>query len=137
MLGLSEAARLVGRDVSTLHRAMKAGRLAYSLDRAGKRQLDSAELERVFGLRNFGVDVDTNGDRGNGVDDGQRNAAAAMHRNAVPQPKSAGKEELIAELRATIADLRARLDSEVNERRQLIALLTAPERRSWWRRWFR
>jgi hypothetical protein len=39
------------------------------------------------------------------------------------------------DLRESVRDLRARLDSEVAERRQLIALLT--DRRSWWRRWFR
>jgi hypothetical protein len=50
------------------------------------------------------------------------------------------RDRLVAEredLRETIRDLRSRLDSEVDERRRLLALLTAPERRPWWRRWFR
>ena len=50
------------------------------------------------------------------------------------------RDRLLAEredLRETIRDLRHRLDSEVDERRRLLALLTAPERRPWWRRWFR
>jgi hypothetical protein len=38
---------------------------------------------------------------------------------------------------ATIRDLRARLDREAEERRQLIALLTDQRARPWWRRWFR
>jgi hypothetical protein len=48
------------------------------------------------------------------------------------------RDRLLAEredLRETIRDLRHRLDSEVDERRRLLALLT--DRRSWWRRWFR
>jgi hypothetical protein len=44
---------------------------------------------------------------------------------------------LVAEQAATIRDLRTRLDAEAEERRKLIAILTAPERRPWWRRWFR
>jgi predicted site-specific integrase-resolvase len=63
MLGLSEAARLVGRDASTLHRAMKTGRLSYTVDAAGKRQLDPAELERVFGVRGTNA-IRTSADNG-------------------------------------------------------------------------
>jgi hypothetical protein len=47
----------------------------------------------------------------------------------------AERDRLVAEQAATIRDLRSRLDAEVVERRQLIALLT--DRRPWWRRWFR
>jgi predicted site-specific integrase-resolvase len=50
-IGLSEAARLAGRNQSTIHRAMKAGRLSYTTDEAGERRVDVAELERVFGIR--------------------------------------------------------------------------------------
>jgi predicted site-specific integrase-resolvase len=50
MIGVSEAARLVGRNVSTLHRIMKTGRLAYTVDKQGRRRTDSAELERTFDL---------------------------------------------------------------------------------------
>jgi len=68
MLGLSEAARLVGRDVSTLHRAMKSGRLAYTMGADGKRRLDPAELERVFEIKSVIPG-------GNGLGDDEGNAA--------------------------------------------------------------
>src|SRR5215469_16376131 len=74
MLGLSEAARLVGRDVSTLHRAMVSGRLSFTKDAAGKRQLDPAELERVFGIKTVTL---ADSFRGNGVEP-ERNAPDAM-----------------------------------------------------------
>jgi hypothetical protein len=48
LIGLNEAARLSGRNRSTLHRAMKDGRLSYTLDDAGERRIDVAELERVL-----------------------------------------------------------------------------------------
>jgi hypothetical protein len=50
-IGLSEAARLTGRNQSTIHRAMKTGRLSYTKDAAGERRIDTAELDRVFGMR--------------------------------------------------------------------------------------
>jgi hypothetical protein len=48
----------------------------------------------------------------------------------------AERGQLIEEQAETIRDLRTRLDSEAEERRRLMALLTGP-RAPWWRRWFR
>jgi hypothetical protein len=49
----------------------------------------------------------------------------------------AERERLVEEQASAIRDLRHRLDVETEERRRLMALLTGPERVSWWRRWFR
>jgi len=38
LVGLHEASRIVGRNRSALHRAMKTGRLSYTLDEAGERR---------------------------------------------------------------------------------------------------
>jgi hypothetical protein len=137
-IGVSEAARLVGRDVSTLHRMMKSGRLTYTVDKQGHRRIDSAELERVFDLEG------THGSHGD----------AATPRSAASHDDSA---EVIALLReavqcrdAMLDDLRRRLDDSEAERRRvqerLTALLTYRQsgsvpavqgpRRLWWRRWF-
>jgi TolA-binding protein len=48
-VGLNEAARLTGKDASTITRACQAGRLAFSKDESGNRMFDLAELERVYG----------------------------------------------------------------------------------------
>ena len=56
-MGLRAAARMTGRNQSTIHRAMKNGRLSYTLNEAGERQIDVAELERVFGIRSPSADV--------------------------------------------------------------------------------
>ena len=120
-IGLTEASRLTGKNTSTLHRAMKTGRLSYTINDAGERRIELAELERVFGRKPNG-------------------AIAAIVQSHITQEAQA--ERVIAAQRltieqqdATIRDLRTRLDREVDERRALIALLT--DRRSWWRRWFR
>jgi hypothetical protein len=47
------------------------------------------------------------------------------------------RDRTIARQDDTIRDLRHRLDSEVDERRRLLALLTDQRLRPWWRRWFR
>jgi hypothetical protein len=48
LLGLREAAEMVGKNESTIHRAMKSGRLSFTVGPNGERQLDPAELERAF-----------------------------------------------------------------------------------------
>ena len=128
-MGLRAAARMTGRNQSTIHRAMKNGRLSYTLNEAGERQIDVAELERVFGIRSPGADVPMiNGASGQAV-------APAVQSNAGHAGETAVLERLLADREATIADLREsnrylrdRIDS-------LFALLT--DRRPWWRRWFR
>ena len=47
-IGLREAARLSGRNKGTIHEAMKSGKLPFTLSADGKRQIDPAELQRVF-----------------------------------------------------------------------------------------
>jgi hypothetical protein len=51
LIGLAEAARLSGRNRATIHRALKSGKLAFSLAEGGERKIDISELERVFGTK--------------------------------------------------------------------------------------
>ena len=125
---------MCGKDTSTLHRAMKAGRLSYSTDSQGRRQLDPAELARVF---------DLDPAHGNG----------AMHSTAAPraphgtQPtaETAAMQRLIEDQAETIRDLRQRLDASEDERRALAdkfsgllerrpagSVPTVIPRRRWW-----
>ena len=50
-VGLRQAARMTGRNQSTVHRAMRTGRLSFTVNEAGERRIDLAELERVFGIK--------------------------------------------------------------------------------------
>ena len=47
-LGLMKAAELTGKSASTIHRAMKAGRLSFEMNDHGERTVDTSELFRVF-----------------------------------------------------------------------------------------
>jgi hypothetical protein len=164
-IGLRQAARLTGRNQSTLHRAMKAGRLSYTVDAAGQRRIDTAELDRVFG-----VNMSTIVDNFSGANptklglNGASGASAceALQSNTAHAGEHAALERLLADREASIADLRARLDASEAERRQLSerlhGMLTARTieevsrepthppsassglaipRPPWWRRWFR
>lgn len=135
-IGLAEAARLSGKNASTIHRAMRSGRLSYTKDAAGERCIEVVELERVFGVKL----LETNHlNRGNGATDAID--AASMQSNSAHGPEServiAAQRETIAHQEATIRDLRSRLDAEAEERRRLIAVLTVDRRPPWWRRWLR
>jgi len=121
--------RAAGRTKSTIHRAIKTGRLSASRTQDGGYSIDPAELARVYpSLRSNGQ---SNGQRDDTQRLGDRGATGVERREI------ALLREQLADRDETIRDLRARLDSEVDERRRLLSLLTAPERRPWWRRWFR
>ena len=126
-----EAARLSGRNQSTLHRAMKAGRLSYTVDAAGQRRIDTAELDRVFGiLAANGQNSPQQGElrqsngatspvpvRFNGAS--EASACEALQSNTAHAGAHAALERLLADREASIADLRHRLDASEAERRQL------------------
>jgi phage I-like protein len=140
---------------------MKAGRLSYTVDAAGQRRIDTAELDRVFRIENLPSIDGMNGASG-------ASACEALQSNTAHAGEHAALERLLADREACIADLRGRLDASEAERRQLSERLTglltvkrevaanaapssmtgeeaAPSASSglaiprppWWRRWFR
>ena len=56
-VGAQRAAVLTGKSKSTIQRAMKSGKLSYSLDQNKRRVIDVAELERVFGVKQESLKV--------------------------------------------------------------------------------
>ena len=61
-VGLKEAARLTGKNQSTIHRAMKSGKLSYKMGEDGERVVDVAELDRVFQVSPDGKPVRNDND---------------------------------------------------------------------------
>jgi hypothetical protein len=151
-IGLSEAARLTGRPRSTLHRAMKAGRLSYTVGPDGARLIDPAELERIYDMQPSATpapDAPT-------VAWNKSQQAEMVAQLAAERAKTAMLEARFADAQDQIGDLRGRLDASEAERRandeerrriqaQLTAVLTdqrakaEPPRTAWgrflaWRR---
>jgi hypothetical protein len=118
-VGLGEAARLTGKNRTTIFRAMKSGRLSYSMNGSGERQVDTAELERVFPA----TDEDNS------------------KQLAVLTTQLEAERRLNTTLEQTNLDLRQRLNASEAERRtaqtQLTAILTHRPAQSWWHRLFR
>ena len=114
LLTIAQAAKLSGRNRTTIFRAMKDGRLARAANGSGAPRIERSELDRVF---------------------------PATEARTEARPTTHSEELLHAEraknaaLERQIEDLRRRLDTSEDERRnvqqQLTALLIAP-RKSWW-----
>ena len=141
-LSASEAAREVGKSVQTITRAIQSGRLSASGPKGGPYRIEPSELFRVYPRRVM-----------------EGSASPSMVGDATSEKSSATGtlelevkllREMLAREQDTIADLRARLDAEAEERRRLTALLTyqpdkpvtlaeappqhQPRKRSWWQR---
>lgn len=94
---LSEAAEETGRSRSTIHRAIKAGRLSAQREEGGTYRIDGAELARVF--------------PGDGHGRGKRDDREQGRNSAdVLAVKVEMLEELLRRERETVDDLRRRLD---------------------------
>lgn len=117
-VSVAEAARLVGRDRKSLYRAIKQGRLSATLGTSGERQIDIAELVRVYGdLRD--------------TSDKQETVAA-------PQHETQNETARIAALEAEVASLRERLgdkERHIEDMRNAMRLLEhkPAAKKSWWR----
>ena len=97
---LRQAADICGKGRSTIHRALKSGKLSGSRDDKGEWLIDGAELARVFPWDSHGhVQWDAAGQ--------QRDASGTSDIMAV---KVAMLEQQLEREQETVADLRKRLD---------------------------
>lgn len=109
-VGLSEAAKLTDRNQTTIHRAMKTGRLSFTVSETGERRIDTAELDRVFSIKANGASLDA--------------MAQPVQSHVTPVREMAVLQRLLDDRETTIRDLCARLDASEDERRQVQAQLT-------------
>ena len=117
---LSQAAKAVGRNRTTILRAIKAGKLSAAHDEAtGAWLLEPAELHRLYPPAGAHASPPT-------ADAHLRNGGAS---GAIREVHAR-----LADKDAVIDDLRRRLDAESEERRRLTARLAdqRPARRAWW-----
>lgn len=129
----NQAAEATGKNVATITRAIKSGKISAIKDTSGAWQIDGAELSRVFPLRMQSLQTpymqkDANASqRHNSPEDSALREELAALRERV----KAG-DRLLEERANHIADLQKRLDRA--EDRLAIAAPTAPlvKRRSWW-----
>lgn len=138
MVRIGEAAMLAGVSRSTMHRALKTGRIS---DERGERLIDPAEVARVFPDTARTVPWHGPWNAEARQLEPPETATALEVRLAVAEALLGEREREIAQLRELVADLRRRLDAAEAERRQITLALTdqrpQAERETWWRRWWR
>lgn len=145
-----QAAEATGKNIATITRAIKSGKISAQKDDSGAWCIDPSELHRVFSP--VAQDLRKPEMQGNATH--AQGAQPPMQDNALQvelatlRERIRAQDEILADRAETIADLRARLDREGEERRKLAAVLTdqtrppAPEAvpavnsgRPWWRFW--
>lgn len=124
-----EAAKLVGKSVPTITRAIKSGKLVAKPRKPRGWIIEPSELFRAFDA----VTDETNSDAPVLVGE-------TSIEGSVLQAKLEVMEQRFSDAQATIEDLRTRLDTESAERRQLTAQITdqrrqpEPQKRGFWAR---
>ena len=120
-----QAAKAVGKNIATITRAIKSGKISASKDDGGAWCIDPAELHRVFpivpqDLRNS--EMQRNATPTQEAIAGAENTL--LQEVAILRERVRSQEALLSDRADQIADLRSRLDKEGDERRRLAAVLT-------------
>jgi hypothetical protein len=106
-LPIATAAKRVGRDRKTLYRLVAQGKLTATVDSEGKKQIDTAELIRVFGeLRTETTDSSDKRHIRATVTTPQRETPDTTARMAVLEAELRHARELLAVRESQIEDLR-------------------------------
>ena len=121
---LSQAAKETGRGKSSIHRAIKSGKLSARRHEDGTYSIDAAELFRAFppALSEPVPEQD--------LEPHQEPSATPSAAEEVLRVRVEMLTIQLEREQETVADLRARLDAEAAERRRLTALLTHQEQKS-------
>jgi hypothetical protein len=132
LVGLKEAARLTGKNQSTIHRAMKSGRLSFTVSDGGERVIETAELDRVFQVSPDGEharkDVFSLQSHVEEIARLRMQLEAEHERLAVSQERLGEKDAMIADLREDRDKWRTQAETLLlTDQREQTA------RRSWWR----
>jgi len=126
-IGPTQAGKLVGRSKGAIIKAIREGRISGEKNVNGEWRIEPVELFRVYDAAN--TDTATN--------PAKVNVSTYNEINGL-QAEIEGLRQLVDNLKSERNDLRARLDQEAQERRQLTAILTdqrvQQSRKSLWQR---
>lgn len=134
---LADAAKAVGKNKTTIQRAIKSGKISASRKESGAYEIDPAELHRVFSP------ATPRRDAPQGQSNATQHPSVALETSAlariaelekelaVSQSRSISLEEQRQQMAETIEDLRGRLNRS-EERVTVLLAAPAPKRRSWW-----
>lgn len=142
-----DAAKATGRNITTITRAIKSGKISAKKDTSGAWRIDPSELHRVFPALAQDLQKSDMQEDASPLQDGRSSAnRALLDEVAALRERVRSQDQLLADRADQIADLRTRLDLEGEERRKLAAILTdqrgiaalesgdnaTTQRRAWW-----
>lgn len=141
-----DAAKATGKNIATITRAIKSGKISATKDGAGAWRIDPAELHRVFPPLAQPLQIASAQEGASPAQEGNPNTdKALLDEVATLRERVRNQAQLLDDRADQIADLRSRLDREGEERRRLAAILTdqrppaaepapgpAPPRSGWW-----
>lgn len=142
-----DAAKATGKNIATITRAIKSGKISASKDASGAWRIDPAELHRVFPALAQDLQKLEMQDDATPMQEGNSNGhRVLLDEIAALRERVRSQDQLLADRADQIADLRTRLDLEGEERRKLAAILTdqrgiavlesgngaTMQRRAWW-----
>jgi hypothetical protein len=110
------AAKVTGKSIPTITRAIKKGVISAEKTASGGYLIDPAELHRVFPAVTSNHDITPD----------KLDSETPLKANVTGELELEVRmlREMLSREQDTVADLRARLDAEAEERRRLTALLT-------------
>lgn len=136
----NQAAEATGKNVATITRAIKSGKLSATKDTSGAWQIDGAELSRVYPLRAQSLQTPTmQKDATPSQRDNFTEANALREELAVLRERDKLKDTLLENYVAQMADLKEDRDKWRQQANNLLAnqeaklVVPAPvKRRRWW-----
>lgn len=136
----NQAAEATGKNVATITRAIKSGKLSATKDTSGAWQIDGAELSRVYPLRTQSLQIPTMQKDANPPQrDNFIEANALREELAVLRERDKLKDTLLENYVAQMADLKEDRDKWRQQATNLLAnqeaelvFPTPIKRRRWW-----
>lgn len=136
----NQAAEATGKNVATITRAIKSGKISAKKDTAGTWQIDGAELSRVYPLRAQILQIPTMQKDANPLQRDKHTEANALREEvAALRERDKLKDTLIENYVAQMADLKEDRDKWRQQATNLIAnqeaepvVPTPAKRRRWW-----
>lgn len=120
-----DAAKATGKNIATITRAIKSGKISASKDESGAWRIEPSELHRVFPPLTQELRKQQTQDSATPAQEPNvSNDILLREELATLRERVCSQDQLLADRADQIADLRTRLDREGEERRKLAALLT-------------
>ena len=120
---ITTAAQATGKDRTTIHRAIKSGKISATRDDTGAYHIDASELHRVYPMAcAIGETPQPAMTRhSDAIEPQQCEKCESLERERqTMQNQIDDLHGIVGELRVTIQDLRDRLDASESERRLLV-----------------